>query len=56
MDGSEEKALRTYIEALGEVVRRYPRKGGPTPKGLNLLRQGKSWSEKSADPEKVAKL
>ena len=27
MDGNEEKELRTYIEALGEVVRRYPRKG-----------------------------
>ena len=56
MDGNEIKELRKYIESLGEVIRKYPRKGGPAPNGLNLLRQGKEWTERSADPEKVAEF
>ena len=48
--------LRSYIEGLAEVVRKYPRGGGRTPKGMNLLKRGKDWTGESADPERVAEL
>ena len=48
--------LRSYIEELTEIVRKYPRRGGQDPKGMNLLKQGEEWKEGSADPEKVAEL
>ena len=48
--------LKNYIEVLAGIVRTYPRKGGKDRKGMSLLRQGKDWTEKSADPERVAEL
>ena len=47
---------KELIEPLSEVIRKYPRSGGPDPKGLQILRGGKIWGEGSADPEEVAKL
>jgi len=47
---------KELIEPLSEVIRKYPRSGGPDPKGLQILRGGKIWGEGSADPKEVAKL
>ena len=47
---------KDLIEPLSEVIRKYPRSGGPDPKGLQILRGGKIWGEDSADPKEVAKL
>ena len=47
---------KDLIESLSEVIRKYPRSGGPDPKGLQILRGGKIWGKGSADPEVIAKL
>jgi len=48
--------VKELIEPLSEVIKKYPRSGGPDPKGLKILRGGKIWGRDSADPQTVAKL